>query len=321
MTLEQLVTGIRSGDRSTLGKALTLVESSLNADQNLASKLLNELSSDCGNSIRIGITGVPGAGKSTFIDAFGTMLTAQGHKVAVLAIDPSSTVSGGSILGDKTRMTQLSIDENAFIRPSPSSGTLGGVARRTREGMLLCEASGYDVILIETVGIGQSETVVTGMVDYFMALMITGAGDQLQGIKRGLMELVDMVVINKADGDNLKRAQMAASEYRQALHYLSSSVEVPVLTCSALEETGLDEVWSTIENRNKLVADSGELENKRKQQQISWMWDIVDAGLLDTLKSNSKVMSLLPELESQVLDGSISATSAAQEILRCWSKN
>ncbi|MCP4144582.1 MAG: methylmalonyl Co-A mutase-associated GTPase MeaB [bacterium] len=318
MTLEQLVTGIRSGNRSTLGRALTLVESGLPADKELAAELLNELASDCGQSIRIGITGVPGAGKSTFIDAFGSMLTAAGHKVAVLAVDPSSTISGGSILGDKTRMEQLAVDENAFIRPSPSSGTLGGVARRTREGMLLCEAAGYDVVLIETVGIGQSETVAAGMVDFFMALMITGAGDQLQGIKRGLMELVDMVVINKADGDNLQKANLAASEYKQALHYLSSSTEVPVLTCSALQRTGLEQVWEKISEHNKLNIDSGALENKRKQQQLKWMWDIVDAGLLDELRNNSTVKQLLPELEEKVLSGSLSATAAARVLLRSW---
>jgi len=321
MTLEQLVTGIRSGNRSTLGRALTLVESGLPADKELAAELLNELAVDCGQSIRIGITGVPGAGKSTFIDAFGSMLTAAGHKVAVMAVDPSSTISGGSILGDKTRMEQLAVDENAFIRPSPSSGTLGGVARRTREGMLLCEAAGYDVVLIETVGIGQSETVAAGMVDFFMALMITGAGDQLQGIKRGLMELVDMVVINKADGDNLQKANLAASEYRQALHYLSSSTEVPVVTCSALQGAGLELIWDTILKQNSLMVDSGELAKKRKQQQLKWMWDIVDAGLLDALKNNPAVKQMLPELEGQVLDGSISATAAARVLLRSWTEN
>jgi LAO/AO transport system kinase len=218
-------------------------------------------------------------------------------------------------------MEQLAVDENAFIRPSPSSGTLGGVARRTREGMLLCEAAGYDVVLIETVGIGQSETVAAGMVDFFMALMITGAGDQLQGIKRGLMELVDMVVINKADGDNLQKAKMAASEYRQALHYLSSSAEVPVVTCSALQQTGLELVWEKIIEHNKLNTASGELIKKRKQQQLKWMWDIVDAGLIDELKNNSTVKKLLPELEEKVLSGSLSATAAARVLLSSWTEN
>ena len=243
LPVDEYVTGVRGGDRAVLGRAITLIESRHEQHQDLAEQLLTRLMPDTGRAIRVGITGVPGVGKSTFIDALGTSLTAAGRRVAVLAVDPSSGVSGGSILGDKTRMPRLGVDDHAFIRPSPSAGTLGGVAAKTRETMLICEAAGFDVVLVETIGVGQSETVVSDMTDFFLALMLAGAGDELQGIKRGLLELVDMIVINKADGDNQVRAEQAAREYRNVMHYARPSDgdwTPPVLTCSALSGTGVD---------------------------------------------------------------------------------
>ncbi|HSO18397.1 MAG TPA: methylmalonyl Co-A mutase-associated GTPase MeaB, partial [Desulfosarcina sp.] len=265
------VQGVLDRNRLMLSRTITLIESTLSAHQEMARTIIDRLLPHTGNAIRLGITGVPGAGKSTFIESFGTHLTDRDHRVAVLAIDPSSTRSGGSILADKTRMEKLSVNEMAFIRPSPSSGTLGGVARKTRESMLVCEAAGFDVIIIETVGVGQSETTVASMVDFFLVLMIAGAGDELQGIKKGVLEVADAIVINKADGDNIRRAEMARKEYETALHLLmpaSPHWSPPVMTCSAIEMKGIDGIWNTIlDHREKMTA-AGEIADKRKRQSL-----------------------------------------------------
>ncbi len=291
MELAALVEGIRQGDRAVLARAITLVESRKPAHREAAKNLLEAIlptADPVGSKARrIGITGVPGVGKSTLIDAFGTMLTAAGHKVAVLAVDPSSTRSGGSILGDKTRMARLAVDPASFIRPSPTSGALGGVARMTRETMALCEAAGFDVVIVETVGVGQSEVMVAQMVDVFVALMLPGAGDELQGIKKGLLELADLIAINKADGDNRFRAEQAASHYRRALSILEPvhpNWRPPVLLLSALEGDGLDQLWRTLEqHRAVLEADDG-LAAKRRSQQVGWLWQLLDSGLADRLQ-------------------------------------
>jgi LAO/AO transport system kinase len=264
------------GSRVALSRAITISESTLASDKGLTNTILEKIFPHTGNSLRIGITGSPGAGKSTFIDSFGSLLTSLGKKVAVLAVDPSSPVSGGSILGDKTRMEKLSKDENAFIRPSPSSGSLGGVTRKTRETMLLCEAAGFDVILIETVGVGQSETSVRSMVDFFLLLMLPGSGDELQGIKKGIMEMADAVVINKADGTSLEKAKRARAEFSAALHLFMPSHSgwaTRVLSCSAVENTGIPEVWKTVEEFFSLVSQNGWFESNRKEQLVSWLED------------------------------------------------
>ena len=318
LTLDDFVSGVRAGDRATLGRAITLVESSRADHQELAQKLLATLLPDTGKARRLGVTGVPGVGKSTFIDALGTNLTAAGHRVAVLAIDPSSSVSGGSILGDKTRMTRLAVDNDAFIRPSPSARTLGGVARKTRETMLLCEAAGFDVVVVETVGVGQSETVVAEMVDFFLVLMLAGAGDELQGIKRGVLELADMIAINKADRDNARKAERAAAEYRHALHYMRPKTphwSTPVMTCSALENLRLDELWTTIEEHRAALTAAGELKALRQRQQLRWMWSMVEDRLMVALREHPGVLALLPSLEEQVRSGDVTPTLAARRIL------
>ena len=276
------IQGVMDNNRLMLARTITLVESMLSSHQEIAKHVINELLPYTGKAVRLGITGVPGAGKSTFIESFGTMLTKLGHRVAVLAIDPSSTRSGGSILGDKTRMEKLAVNDMAFIRPSPSSGSLGGVARKTRETMLVCEAAGFDVIIVETVGVGQSETTVASMVDFFLVLQISGAGDELQGIKKGVLEVADAIVVNKADGDNVNRAKLAKRQYETALHLVTPSSpnwSAPVMTCSALEETGLMEVWDTITNHKKIMTATGELDEKRQDQAMSWMWFLVNEGL------------------------------------------
>jgi LAO/AO transport system kinase len=264
-----------------------LIESEQPAHAELAQEVLEALLPETGGAHRVGISGVPGAGKSTFIDALGTMLTSQGRRVAVLAVDPTSSISGGSILGDKTRMSTLSNDPNAFIRPSPTSGTLGGVARKTRETILLCEAAGFDAVLVETVGVGQSETIVAGMVDFFLVLLIAGAGDELQGIKRGILEVADgilevadMLAINKADGDNRGRATRAQASYQSALRLMRGDSMPPVVTCSALEKTGLNELWALVAESRRDLEASGEFQRKRQAQQVQWMWDMVEDGLL-----------------------------------------
>ena len=316
--VDAYVDGVRAGNRTSLGRAITLVESTNPEHQELAQEMLLRLLPHAGDSHRVGITGVPGSGKSTFIDALGTRLTGAGHRVAVLAIDPTSTRSGGSILGDKTRMQRLSVDASAFIRPSPTAGTLGGVTRATRETIVVCEAAGFDVVLVETVGVGQSETLVSKMVDFFLVLMIPGAGDELQGIKKGVLELADMIAVNKADGGNEARARIAARDYASALRLVqptSASWTPPVVTCSGLHDVGLDSLWDQIElHRSKLSA-SGELEDRRRQQQVDWMWASVDDRLLAQVHQNSAVKRLVPKLEREVREGRLTATLAAQRIL------
>jgi len=308
--------GVRGGDRAILARAITLIESEQPAHAALAQKVLETLLPETGGAYRVGISGVPGAGKSTFIDALGTQLTGQGHRVAVLAVDPTSSISGGSILGDKTRMSALSNDPNAFIRPSPTSGTLGGVARKTRESILLCEAAGFDVVLVETVGVGQSETIVAGMVDFFLVLLIAGAGDELQGIKRGILEVADMLAINKADGDNRPRAIRAQASYQSALRLMRGGSVPPVVTCSALEKTGLDELWAlVIESRAEREA-SGELQQTRRAQQVQWMWDMVEDGLRRALRSDPELSALIVQLEEAVGEGRATPSAAALKVLR-----
>ncbi|MFT7669968.1 MAG: LAO/AO transport system kinase [Planctomycetota bacterium] len=319
--LAQLVKGVLQRDPASLGRAITLIESEAPKKRAQAEALLRELLQHPGKSDRIGITGVPGVGKSTFIDALGTHLTAQGHRVAVLAVDPTSPVTGGSILGDKTRMGRLAQDPNAFIRPSPSSGTLGGVAARTRESMQICEAAGFDVLLIETVGVGQSEVVAREMVDFFLVLMLAGAGDELQGIKRGILELADMIAINKADGDNKSNAERARNEYASALHYMqrSESGWTPDAVCvSALEGTGLAELWESIsEHQDKLRA-SGSLETKRSKQRASWMWQEVQERLRRSFDQDEGVRGIADKLEGEVRSGSKLPSQAAQELLAAF---
>jgi LAO/AO transport system kinase len=320
-TVEALAEGIRAGDRAMLARAITLVESDKPEHVAEAQELLGELLPRTGGAARVGISGVPGAGKSTFIDAFGTMLTAEGKKVAVLAIDPSSSVSGGSILGDKTRMARLSRDENAYIRPSPSSGTLGGVHRKTRETLLLCEAFGFDVILVETVGVGQSETVVADMVDVYLVLMLAGTGDELQGIKRGILEVADLLAINKADGDNERRAMLAQRELSTALRLMRGARkggQPPVLTCSAIEGRGLREIWEAIVAHREKLAESGALEDKRRAQSVTWMWSMIEEGLLASLHHDERVKRELGSLESKVAKGEVTATYAAHAILEAY---
>ncbi len=310
------VDGVRRGDRAILARAITLIESEQSAHAELAQEVLEALLPETGGAHRVGISGVPGAGKSTFIDALGTMLTDQGHRVAVLAVDPTSSISGGSILGDKTRMSTLSNDLKAFIRPSPTSGTLGGVARKTRETILLCEAAGFDVVLVETVGVGQSETIVAGMVDFFLVLLIAGAGDELQGIKRGILEVADMIAINKADGDNRSRATRAQASYQSALRLMRAGSAPPVVTCSALEKTGLSELWAlVVESRRDLEA-SGEFERKRRVQQVQWMWDMVEDGLRRALRSDPELSALIAQLEDAVGMARATPSSAALQVLR-----
>jgi LAO/AO transport system kinase len=300
-----------------------LIESALPAHQQLAQNIIDGLLPYAGNAIRIGISGVPGVGKSTFIESFGMMLIDKGHRVAVLAVDPSSSRSGGSIMGDKTRMERLALQPNAFIRPSPTSGTLGGVAKKTRESMIICEAAGHDVILVETVGVGQSETAVASMVDFFLVLMLAGAGDELQGIKKGILELADAIVINKADGNNIERAKEARVEYESALNLMeskSSVWSVSVLTCSALTMDGLEDVWKTILDYRQKLMDAGELTEKRRLQAVDWMWSLVQDGLKDRFFENQKVKALLPEIIGAVEKGKTSPTAAASELLSLHGK-
>jgi LAO/AO transport system kinase len=279
--LATLEGGLLAGERGALSRAITLIESNRPRHQEQAEELLNRLMPRTGGSMRVGVTGAPGAGKSTFIECLGTMLTGRGHRVAVLAVDPSSGVSGGSIMGDKTRMERLGVDPNAFVRPSPSAGSLGGVASKTRESMLACEAAGFDVVLIETVGVGQSETAVADMTDFYLALMIPGAGDELQGIKRGLLELADMIAVNKSDGEMLSEARRALATYKAAVHMAGTGGdwEVPVVACSAQTGDGIDELWGMIAARLGELRTDGRLETRRRAQMLGWMWSSVDARL------------------------------------------
>jgi LAO/AO transport system kinase len=313
----ELASGIRAGDRATLARAITLIESKRADHRKAAHLLVQELLPQTGKAVRLGITGAPGAGKSTTIDALGTALTGQGHKVAVLAVDPSSTRTGGSILGDKTRMARLAVDPKAFVRPSPSSGTLGGVAAKTRETMLICEAAGYDVVLVETVGIGQSETTVADMTDFFLVLMIPGAGDELQGLKKGIVELADMIAVNKADGENVARARIAAADYRAALNILkpvSDTWSPPVVTFSALSGDGIGELWSQVLAHKKLMTASGELVARRREQQVKWMWSMLEERLTARLRSDPSVRGKVKSAETAVAAGKLTPTMAVEEI-------
>ena len=309
--------GIVSGDRSVVARAITLIESRRADHQAAARQLVQDQLPRTGNALRIGITGVPGVGKSTTIDALGTFLTQQGHKIAVLAVDPSSARTGGSILADKTRMARLSCDPHAFIRPSPAGGTLGGVAAKTRETMLICEAAGYDVVLVETIGTGQSETAVSDMTDFFLVLMLPGAGDELQGLKKGVVELADMIAVNKADGDNAARANAAAAEYRAALHILSPrspNWSPPVVTYSALTGNGVAELWATILRHREQTVATGEFAARRREQQVKWMWAMLEDRLHARLKSDATVRRKLPRIEAAVAEGKMSPAVAVDEI-------
>ncbi|MEU9607079.1 methylmalonyl Co-A mutase-associated GTPase MeaB [Streptomyces sp. NPDC048057] len=321
--LDAYVKGVRSGSRAYVARAVTLVESRRPDHRALAQELLTELLPDTGTARRIGISGVPGVGKSTFIDALGTMLTGLGHRVAVLAVDPSSTRTGGSILGDKTRMERLSTDPAAFVRPSPSAGTLGGVARATRETMVVMEAAGYDVVLVETVGVGQSEAAVAHMVDTFLLLTLARTGDQLQGIKKGVLELADVIAVNKADGPHERDARSAARELAGALRLMrpaDAAWTVPVLSCSARTSTGLDAVWERVEQHQSLLSSTGRLTAKRRDQQVDWAWSMVHDELTERLHGHPAVRELVPELERGVRDGTLTATRAAQQILDAFER-
>jgi LAO/AO transport system kinase len=318
--LHDLAAGVRAGNIRALAKAITLVESR-NLDHSLAATtLLDELLPDTGKAIRIGISGVPGAGKSTFIEALGLQLTALGRKVAVLAVDPSSQRSGGSILGDKTRMEELSRDPRAFIRPSPAGDTLGGVARKTRETMLICEAAGYDVIIVETVGVGQSETAVAGMVDCFLLLQLPNAGDELQALKKGVVELADLVVINKAD-INPQAAALAKSQFEVALHLLrptSPNWSVPVLACSALRQEGIAKVWDTVMRFHTALSGSGELADKRAHQALSWLWTLVGDALQQGFRGHPAVAAAMDEVTQAVIAGRLTPAAACRQLMRLY---
>ena len=318
LSISDYVDGVLNCDRALLAQAITLIESLNDDHRATADAVLNELLIQKQDSIRIGITGVPGVGKSTFIERFGKQLTSLNHKVAVLAVDPTSSRTGGSILGDKTRMQELSRDKNAFIRPSPTSGTLGGVTRVTRETIVLCEAAGFDVILVETVGVGQSEIMVSQMVDFFLALMLPGAGDELQGIKKGILEIADMIAVNKADGEMKNAANRAVMEYQHALDILnpkSANWKPRSLSCSAYTGDGLVAIWETICDYKRLLEDAGEWQEKRKSQQVEWMWAIIRERILSKIETNEKVQSLVPQLELQVAESKLTPALAALEIL------
>ena len=308
---------LKQGNRRTLAKAITLVESKLDSHRAQSQDMLNALLPHTGNSIRIGITGIPGVGKSTFIEAFGLHLIAQGKKVAVLAVDPSSPIRGGSILGDKTRMELLSREDNAFIRPSPSEGALGGVAQKTRETMLLCEAAAYDVILVETVGVGQSEYEVAAMVDFFLVLMLPNAGDELQGIKRGIMELADALVINKADGESANLAEQTQGHYKSALQLMkhTSFWQPQVNTCSALNNQGVGDVWTMISQYYQKAQDNAYFDSNRAQQNSQWLKKLIQEMLELRLKQNQAVQKQLPQLQQAVLDREVTPYHAAQTII------
>lgn len=319
--LDGYVKGVLDGKRAHIARAITLVESTRPDHRALAQQLLRELLPHAGNARRIGVSGVPGVGKSTFIDALGTMLTGLGHRVAVLAVDPSSSRTGGSILGDKTRMERLAVDPAAFVRPSPTAGTLGGVAKATRESIVVMEAAGYDVVLVETVGVGQSETAVANMVDTFLLLTLARTGDQLQGIKKGVLELADAIAVNKADGPHERDARSAARELAGALRLMHPSDAAwtpPVLTCSARESSGLDTLWERLEQHRTLLESTGRLADKRREQQVDWTWTMVRDELLESLRSHPGVRALTPELELRVREGSLPATLAAEQILEVF---
>ncbi|WP_213572012.1 methylmalonyl Co-A mutase-associated GTPase MeaB [Rhodococcus sp. USK13] len=316
--IDALAQTVRANQRAGLAKAITLVESTRTDHREAAQRLLLELLPESGNAHRVGITGVPGVGKSTFIDALGMYLIGKGHRVAVLAVDPSSTRTGGSILGDKTRMARLTVEKDAYIRPSPTSGTLGGVAKATRETIVLLEAAGFDVILVETVGVGQSEVTVANMVDCFCFLTLARTGDQLQGIKKGVLELADLVAVNKADGKHEREAKGAARELAGALRLIYPHDAIwkpPVITMSGLEGVGLEEFWNTVQHHREVLSEAGRFEENRRRQQVDWTWTMVHDQLLRRLASNPRVKDIRGQVEQQVRDGSLTAALAAAQIL------
>ena len=319
--LEALSAGVRRGDRSLLARAITLVESRRADQREPALELLADLLPETGGAIRVGVSGVPGVGKSTLIERLGLQLVESGHRVAVLAVDPSSTLSGGSILGDKSRMSRLAQDDRAYIRPSPSALTLGGVARRTRETLLICEAAGYDVVLVETVGVGQSETMVADMVDFFLVLMLPGAGDELQGMKKGIVELADGVAVNKADGETERLAEVTAAEYSAALRYIRPrrrSWQSEVTTVSAQTGRGMTELWSMVERQQNAMRESGEWQEARREQRKGWLWTEIEGGLLDAFRAHPKVVDRLADVEARVDSGEITPAQGSRELLRCF---
>ena len=309
---------VRQGDRRALAKAITLVESTRDDHRQQTVELLETLIPNASNSIRIGISGAPGVGKSTFIEVLGSHLIKLGHSLAVLAVDPSSAVTGGSILGDKTRMETLAFAEKAFVRPSPAGGTLGGVTRRTRESMLLCEAAGFDIILVETVGVGQSEMAVADITDMFLLLLLPASGDELQGIKRGIMELADLILVNKADGDQITLAAQTMSDYRLAVQFLASRFDgwqTPVMSCSSINNEGIVEAWAQVDAFKKILSDTGQLQQNRADQAKSWMWSEIAESLVADFKADERVKALIPEMESAVLSSKLPATAAAQRTI------
>jgi LAO/AO transport system kinase len=321
--VDEYVQGVLEGDRTILARAITLVESNSPAHLDLAQEVLKQLLPHAGKSIRIGITGVPGVGKSSFIEVLGCYLCEKGHRAAVLAIDPSSSLTKGSILGDKTRMTRLSCKKNAFIRPSPSGGALGGVTRKSRETIIICEAGGFDIILVETVGVGQSEVAVRSMVDFVLLLMLAGAGDELQGIKKGVIELADAILINKADGDNKVRSRVAQMEYTRALHYLTSVTEgwtTQVHTCSSLTGEGILEIWSVIEEFHEKTLDSGVFVSRRYSQLRDWLYTMIEEDLRTRFYTHPDVLQALPRIEQSVIKGTMPVTTAVKELLTAFDK-
>lgn len=318
LSVDEHIAGVLSGDRTILGRTITLIESNSQQHREKAQQVLQAILPHAGKSLRIGISGVPGAGKSTLIETFGCYLTGLGHKVAVLAVDPSSTVTKGSILGDKTRMEKLSRDARCFIRPSPSGGTLGGVTRKSRETVLVCEAAGYDCILIETVGVGQSEITVRSMVDFFLLVMIAGAGDELQGIKKGVIEIADALVVNKADGSNIRRANLARGEYENALKYIQPATrgwKTPVFTCSALTGAGIETIWHTITEFRKTAGHNGSFSSRRREQSLEWMFSLVEEQLKENFYHHPGVRQALSEMKNQVMHDRILPTLAAEKLL------
>ncbi len=323
LPIKAYIDGVLEGNRVILSRAITLIESNLDSDKILAKEIIQAVLPQSGNSIRIGITGVPGVGKSTFIEVFGKHLVGKGHKVAILSIDPSSQRSKGSILGDKTRMEELANNDKAYIRPSASGDTLGGVANKTGETMLLCEAAGYDVVLIETVGVGQSETAVHGMTDFFLLLMLSGAGDELQGIKKGIMEMADMVVINKADGDNIRKSEMAKLQYQNALHIFpkSESGWTPVVsTASSTQNTGIDFIWDQIMKYKELAVKNGYFKKNRNHQQIQWMYNNINEELKRLFYTSKDIKNHLEVFEKEIISSKVSPVKAAQLIIEEFKK-
>ncbi len=316
--MSQLAHDLLAHDRRALARAITLVESTRPDHRNESDELLAEIIAHTGGSIRVGISGAPGAGKSTLIETLGLNLVAAGHRLAVLAVDPSSTLSGGSILGDKTRMDELVRQEEAFIRPSPTGGTLGGVARRTREAMLCCEAAGFDVVIVETVGVGQSEVAVESMVDCFALIIAPGGGDELQGIKRGIVELADLVIVNKADGDMAAVAKSTSADYANALHLLrpkTNAWNARTVLCSALEKRGIDDVWTAIADHQETIRASGDLDIRRSEQSRSWLWSEISESLIDRLRADAQVAAVIAEVEAAVVAGTLPASVAATRVL------